>query len=181
MKSRIREATIEDVGALALAHVATWRETYRDLLPADYLAGLVAEGREPQWQRAVERATGHGCVFVAEDGGGALVGFASGGPHHGVLGYAGELYTLYLRQGWQGHGLGRRLFQKVAGRLHAQGFDSLALWVLATNERARAFYEAMGGHFVREQQIIFEGIPLHEAGYGWRDITTVGRGRQRGA
>jgi GNAT superfamily N-acetyltransferase len=171
----IRAATIEDVGALAVAHVETWRETYRGLLPDDYLAGLTPEEREPLWRRSVERATGTGCVFVAEDESGALVGFASGGPHHGTLGYTGELYTLYLRREWQGHGLGRGLFRVVVGRLREQGFGSLALWVLATNQRARDFYEAMGGRFEREQQIIFEGVALHEAGYGWRDIATVGR------
>jgi ribosomal protein S18 acetylase RimI-like enzyme len=173
--ARIREATSQDVAALARAHVDTWRETYRGLLPDAYLAGLEAASREPQWQRVVERPAGQGCVFVAEDEQGAIIGFASGGQHYGTLGYTGELYTLYLRQGWQGQGLGRALFQAVATRLHEQGRRSLALWVLATNRRARDFYEAMGGRFVREQSIVFEDVPLREAGYGWRDITTVGR------
>jgi ribosomal protein S18 acetylase RimI-like enzyme len=172
--ARIREATGQDVPALARAHVDTWRETYRGLLPDAYLAGLDAAGREPQWQRVVERPAGQGCVFVVEDAQGALVGFASGGQHHGTLGHAGELYTLYLRQAWQGQGLGRALFQAVATRLHEQGHHSLALWVLATNSRARDFYEALGGRFLREQAIVFEGVPLREAGYGWRDITAIG-------
>jgi GNAT superfamily N-acetyltransferase len=173
--ARIREALGRDAAALARAHVDTWRETYRGLLPDDYLAGLTPAGREPQWRRAVERPAGQRCVFVAEDGQGEIVGFASGGPHHGTLGYAGELYTLYLRQGWQGQGLGRGLFQAVAARLREQGMCSLALWVLATNRRARDFYEVMGGRFVREQAIVFEGVPLREAGYGWRDSATIGR------
>jgi ribosomal protein S18 acetylase RimI-like enzyme len=171
----IREATARDVPALARTHVDTWRETYRGLLPDAYLAGLDAAGREPQWQRAVARPAGQGCVFVVEDEQGGIAGFASGGPHHGTLGYTGELYTLYLRQAWQGHGLGRALFQAVATRLHEQGQRSLALWVLATNRRARDFYEALGGRFLREQAIVFEGVPLREAGYGWRDIAAIGR------
>lgn len=175
----IHEATLADVPVLAEAHVVTWRETYRGLLPDDYLDGLAAVEREPLWRRAIERTDAERCVFVATDSASTIVGFASGGPHLGTLGYAGEVYTLYLRREYQGRGLGRDLFRTVAGRLHAQGLTSLALWVLATNIGARGFYEALGGRFVREQAIVFDGVPLREAGYGWRGDPLAGALRRK--
>lgn len=175
MYATIREATPDDVAALAEAHVAAWCETYRGLLPDSYLDGLTPAGCEPQWRQLVGRPPAEGCVLIAEGAGGEIVGFASGGPHRGLLDHAGELYTLYLRRSAQGAGLGRVLFTAVATRLHEQGLDSLALWVLATNRQARGFYEAIGRRFLREQVLIFEGVPLREAGYGWRDSGAIGR------
>ncbi|HEY8598694.1 MAG TPA: GNAT family N-acetyltransferase [Thermomicrobiales bacterium] len=179
MQATIRAATPDDVTALAEAHVATWRETYRGLLPDHYLDGLTVAGCEPQWQRLLALPTAQRCVLIAEGSDGVIAGFASGGPHQGTLDYAGELYTLYLRQAYQGTGLGRALFAAIAARLREQGCPSLALWVLATNERARGFYAAQGGQLLREQAIVFDGIPLREAGYGWRDSDSIGRHRER--
>lgn len=175
MQATIRAATTDDVTVLAEAHVATWRETYRGLLPDHYLDGLTVEGREPQWQRLLALPTAQRCVLIAEGAKGEIAGFASGGRHQGTLDYTGELYTLYLRRAYQGAGLGRALFAATAARLREQGFSSLALWVLATNERARDFYTALGGQLLREQALVFDGIPLREAGYGWRDSDSIGR------
>lgn len=175
MLATIRTATPEDVTALAAAHVATWRETYQGLLPAPYLDGLTAAGSEPQWRRLLALPPAQHCVLIAEGQDGEIAGFASGGPHQGTLDYTGELYTLYLRQAYQGVGLGRALFVATAARLREQGYPSLALWVLATNERARSFYTAQGGQLLREQAIVFDGISLREAGYGWRDSSSIGQ------
>lgn len=174
MHATIREATPDDVAALAEAHVATWRETYRGLLPESYLDGLTPEGREPQWRRILDLPGEQRSVLVAEGPGGEIAGFASGGPHRGTAEWAGEIYTLYLRRNYQGRGLGRTLFTALVARLREQGVDSLILWVLATNERARGFYAAMGGQPLREQEIILDGLPLREIGYGWADIGAIG-------
>ncbi len=175
MQATIRAATPADVTALAEAHVATWRETYRGLLPDHYLDGMTVAGREPQWQRLLTLPTEQRCVLIAEGAEGVIAGFASGGLHQGTLDYAGELYTLYVRQTYQGAGIGRALFAVVAARLREQGCTSLALWVLATNERARGFYAKQGGQLLREQGIVFDGVPLREAGYGWRDSSSIER------
>ena len=175
MQATIREATPDDIPSLAEAHVATWRETYHGLLPAPYLDGLTAADREPQWQRRLTLPPTQRCVPIAEGETGRIVGLASGGPHQGTLDYAVESYTLYLRQAHQGAGLVRALFAAIARRLRKQGRSSLALWVLATNDRARSFYAAQGGHLPHEQAIVFEGIPLREAGYGWRGCGSIGR------
>ncbi len=175
MQATIRAATPDDVTALAEAHIATWRETYRGLLPDHYLAGLTVAGREPQWERLLTLPAEQRCILIAEGANGVIAGFASGGPHQGTLDYAGELYTLYLHRAYQGAGLGRALFAATAARLREQGCPSLALWVLATNARARGFYAAQGGRLLREQAIVFDRIPLREAGYGWRDSGSIGQ------
>ena len=177
MRARIRRATVADATAIAATHVATWRETYRGLLPDSYLDNLTPAGREPQWREILTLPDEERCVLVATGAAGAIVGFASGGPAHGSAGYAGEIYTLYVRRAYQGCGLGRSLFVALATHLRDHGNTSLILWVLATNRRARGFYEALGGQPLREQAIVFDDIPLREVGYGWRETDLIGRAR----
>lgn len=45
----VREAKLEDVGAIARVQVNTWRTTYRGIIPEDYLANLSYEKREKSW------------------------------------------------------------------------------------------------------------------------------------
>ena len=170
MRATIREATMTDAAALAEAHVATWRETYRGLLPDSYLDALTPSGRESIWRRILALPAEERSVLVIAGEGGEIAGFASGGPHREGAEWAGEVYTLYLRRAYQGRGLGRALFATLVARLRAQGVNSLILWVLATNERARGFYAALGGQPLREQEVVFDGLPLREVGYGWRDL-----------
>ena len=176
MRATIREATPADATAIAEAHVATWRETYRGLLPDSYLDNLTPARREPQWRRILALPDDERVVLVVSGDADAIVGFASGGPAHDRSEYAGEVYTLYLRRGYQGCGLGRALFIALATRLREQGITSAILWVLATNTRARGFYSALGSLPLREQAIIFDGLSLREVGYGWRETHLIGQG-----
>ena len=167
----IREATIDDAPAIAAVHVTAWRETYRGIVPDDFLDGLAVEPRERMWRdtlaRRAERA-----VYVAEGAGGRVIGFASGGPREAsdpaYASYTGELYAIYLLREAHGQGTGRELVHAVAGRLAEAGMRSLLIWVLAENPSCR-FYEALGGTLVGEQPITIGGQALVEVAYGWPD------------
>ncbi len=165
----VRAATVADAPVIAGIHVETWRTAYRGLVSGDYLASLSTEARERFWAGLLGRADGRDIAVVAEDEGGRVVGFASGGPERsGDPDYRGELYTLYVLQEHQGRGHGRRLLAAVAERLAEAGIHSLILWVLAEGP-ARPFYEALGGRRLRVQQIELGGATLDEVAYGWPD------------
>jgi ribosomal protein S18 acetylase RimI-like enzyme len=55
-----------------------------------------------------------------------------------------ELYAIYLDQAVVGRGIGRALLAQALADLRRRGYQSAMLWVLATNARARRFYEAAG-------------------------------------
>ncbi len=174
----VREATVDDVPAIARVHVDTWRATYRGIVPDDFLDGLTYEGRERQWTAALGPGS-RTRLFVGEDDAGRVVGFAACGPElGGDPDYRGELYALYIDAAAQGRGLGRQLVRAVAGRLADEGMTSLLLWVLAENP-SRGFYERLGGREVRTQPIAIGGATLEEVAYGWPD-TGVLRGRGGG-
>ena len=164
----VREAKCDDAPAIARVHVASWRTTYRGIVPDDVLDNLSVEARERQWRGHLYRADDDTFVYVALDGLGAVVGFAHGGPERtGDPEHGGELYAIYLLVSHQGRGLGRSLLAMVRARLQAQGLVGMLIWVAAANAPARRFYEAMGGRAVRRKSEAFYGVEVEEVGYGW--------------
>ncbi|MEU8638826.1 GNAT family N-acetyltransferase [Amycolatopsis sp. NPDC048633] len=125
----IRDAEVADAPAIGEVHVASWQAAYAGLMPDDFLAGLSAESRAESWARRIGAG---GPVLVAEEDG-VIAGFAAYGD--------GRLYALYLLPEYWGRGLGRALHDRVVDELSG---DSVVLWVLSTNERAKAFYVRQG-------------------------------------
>ena len=84
-------------------------------------------------------------TWVAEEDG-RTVGFAVTGPSEDADAErtTAEVYAIYLEPDRLGTGLGRGLFSHAIDDLRERGFDSVTLWVLETNERARRFYEIAG-------------------------------------
>ena len=109
---------------------------------------------------------------MAEDEG-EIVGFVSGGEQQeAVEGYDGELYAIYLLQSAQGKGVGRKLMECLANELHAMGYTSMVLWMLAGNDTG-GFYECMGGRVVAEGIYPFRKQELKKLAYGWPDIRAL--------
>ena len=113
-------------------------------------------------------------MLVAETEGCEIVGFAYGAPEReGNPLYRGELFAIYVLQGHQRRGVGRRLFSALARHFISQDIDSMLLWVLKDNHPARQFYELMGGEYVEQKTITIGGTDLIEVAYGWKDITEI--------
>jgi GNAT superfamily N-acetyltransferase len=173
---RIRMATVSDVTAITRVQVDSWRTTYKGIVPDDYLANLSYAHRTRLWHEVVT-ASGS-LVYVAEAADGNVVGFAAGGRERsGDPVYRGELYAIYLLEGWQRRGIGRRLIMAFVGGLIAAGFTSLLVWVLAENP-SRRFYEALGGQQVRQKLGTTGGVQLVEVAYGWLDVHTIIEGQE---
>jgi L-amino acid N-acyltransferase YncA len=166
----IRMAQWADAVAIAAVHVDSWRTTYAGILPDDYLANLSYERRERWWRDTLSTPSGTEFIYVVEDAGRNVIGFAAGGAERsGDAIYSGELYAIYLLDRHQRQGIGRRLTVAVVNRLLHEGFSSMLVWVFAANS-SRAFYEALGGQQVYEKSVTIGGVQLVEVAYGWRDI-----------
>src|SRR5256885_780919 len=94
------------------------------------------------------------CIFVAEDAGVGIVGFADGGPSRDRIGgLDGELYAIYLLERSQRRGVGRQLVGAVAARLLEAGLTAMSVWVLADNP-ACGFYDALGGRQIGAKAVV---------------------------
>lgn len=144
---RIREAIAADARAIAEVHVRSWRWAYRGLIPDDFLEKLSVDDREPGWRERLADPTPRSRCLVAEDSAGRVVGFAVFGPPTDAPASSegtAEVYAIYIEEAVAGTGVGRDLFAGATDVLRGSGFGSAFLWVLATNDRARRFYEKAG-------------------------------------
>ncbi|MGQ9598454.1 MAG: GNAT family N-acetyltransferase [Anaerolineae bacterium] len=165
----IRLANTDDAPAIARVHIDTWHTTYRGLVPAEFLAQLSYERSEQKWRELLSNPDQTPFVHVAEKEG-VIVGFASSGPEREQDPvYHGELYAIYVLDSHQRQGVGRNLVRATARQLWENSFSSMLVWVLAKNP-SRAFYERLGGRYLREKLITIGGVALPEVAYGWPDI-----------
>jgi ribosomal protein S18 acetylase RimI-like enzyme len=166
----IREATLKDASGIARVHVHAWRSTYRDIVPGQVLENLSKERNEQYWHDLLSDPENQTIVLVAEHPYAGVVGFASAGPERtGNFPYQAELYTIYMLKTYQGRGVGRNLLTGIAQKLLERDMSSMLVWVLRDN-LFRAFYEALGGQEIGEQEIKIGDANLIEVGYGWKDI-----------
>jgi len=149
----VRRARAADAEAIAMVHVRAWQEAFPGLVPQAYLDALSVEERTATWASTLAETDGPRLgTFVLEDDG-AVVGFVHLRPSRdddvvaGVgdgQGEVGEVVTLYLRASAWGGGGGRALLEGALDEFRRGGFAWATLWVLATNDRARRFYESCG-------------------------------------
>ncbi|GHG50269.1 N-acetyltransferase [Flavimobilis marinus] len=137
----IRTATVADAADIAQVHVASWREAYAGIVPADYLAALDAEERRALWERALARGEITTWLAVVDS---RTVGFATLGPRRDEDAEPGdlEIYAMYLDPEAWGRGVARDLMRHSLAEVPDGA--SLSLWVLGDNDRAQRFYRRHG-------------------------------------
>jgi ribosomal protein S18 acetylase RimI-like enzyme len=166
----LRLAAPADAARIAHVHRESWRTTYAGILPLDVIAAQAGRKSAAEWRRRLSEGPGRESTWIAERGG-ELVGFAScGAARHRLEGLEAEIYALYVLQRHQRRGVGRELVRACARHFVRQGEFGFYLWVLKAN-RARLFYEAIGGQEIGEKT---ERLGLHsyaEVAYAWHDLT----------
>ncbi len=178
----IRRAQLEDADAIAAVHVASWRESYIDLVPAEMLASLSVDDRAKRWRNILgehdpETRT---VAFVSCTPEGAIMGFGSCGlqrsPELVEAGFDGEFQAIYVLRAAQHRSVGRMLMAAMARSLVEDGLQGGALWVLEDNQPARGFYDVLGGMIVaRREDRRSESTVFIEVAYGWANLNGVAK------
>ena len=158
----IRRARTEDAAALSRVFDAAWREAYQGIIPALALERMIAR-RGPRWWLST---IGRGRPLVVLDVGDTVAGYVSYSRcRDRSLPANGEIDELYLAPEHQGLGFGTRLFQAVRNDLVDRGMKRVAVWSLSENDRARAFYERLGGRLIAEAADRAAGANLTKVAY----------------
>jgi ribosomal protein S18 acetylase RimI-like enzyme len=168
----VRRAKPADAARIAQVHYESWQTTYAGILPLDVIASQASRKSESVWRKRLALASAGEATFVAERGG-EIVGFANcGDARHRLEGLEAEIYALYVLQAHQRRGVGRELVRACARHFVLHGHFGFYLWVLKAN-RARLFYETLGGEEIGEKS---ERLGLHsfsEIAYGWHELTSL--------
>ena len=135
----VRKAQHEDARRIARIHRDSWRAAYAGILRRADLDRLTLGRLTPRW-----RASLRGVAVVEIDG--RVEGFVSIGPTRDPdrVGFAGEVFMLYVHPGAWGRGGGRALLAAAEATLARRGHRWLQIWVLAENTPAQAFYRRLG-------------------------------------
>jgi len=169
----VRAARPADAAAIAAVHRESWRTTYAGILPLDVIAAQAGRRTEAVWQRRLEATGPAQATFVAESDG-TVIGFANcGDARHQLEGIEAEIYALYVLQDHQRRGAGRALVSACARHFVRQAQFGFYLWVLKAN-RARLFYEAMGGAEMGEKvERVGRLHSFAQVAYGWHDLAAL--------
>lgn len=166
----IRKAILSDTKGIAKVHVESWKTTYANIVPDEYLNKLTYESREQIWINSIP----NGGVYVAENNEGEIIGFSSGGKERSgnYEGFDGELYAIYILKKYQGQGVGKALIQPIIEELLGMGLNTMLVLVLKDNASC-LFYEALGGKKMDEIEVEIAGKKLTEVVYGWANVKDV--------
>ncbi|WP_216827801.1 GNAT family N-acetyltransferase [Alkalihalobacterium elongatum] len=114
---------IKDIEVIADIHVASWKTTYKGIVPKDYLASLKVEDRQKMWTRVLSTDSHPTTVLVIEEDD-KIFGFAAVGKERTgkFKDIDGELYAIYLYENSQRKGGGKQLVGMAAEVLKEKGF-----------------------------------------------------------
>lgn len=168
---KIRQANMKDIEGIAKVHVDSWRTTYAEIIPVDFLNGLTYEARQDLWRKNLLQADNY--VLVAEDASGQIIGFADTSKRaSNEEENTTDLTSIYLSESTQGQGVGKLLLQRLFEYYEQQGYSKVYVDLLADN-KTRFFYEYYGAKFVKSIQISIGGKIVDEYVYVWTDISDV--------
>jgi ribosomal protein S18 acetylase RimI-like enzyme len=131
----IREATHDDITAIARVHVQADWETYSGLFGSKTYRIDLADS-EHRWRHALQR----GDTLLVAGEGSQIVG----------LGHAlkDEIRALYLLRSYQRRGIGRALLLSLLTRLNGRGVTEARFEVVGANLKAIRFYESLGARTI---------------------------------
>lgn len=161
---QIRAATLADRSAISAIHVASWRNTYRGMLPDAFLDGPVSDELYKVWSN--EPLSPDDVVLVAEDD--EIFGFIAIWCRPDPM-----IDNLHVLPGRRSKGAGRRLMQAAADALRKRGHNTAYLWVITENERAIRFYEELGGRRTATEEKDLFGYPVPTYKIEWRDLGVI--------
>lgn len=136
-----RKATLEDVKDISRIYALSWKAAYQGIVPQPYLDQLEEDFWVPAFQTWMENHTlSANLVF---DGSTPVGCAAYGQSRDEKWPDWGEIVSLYVLPDYWSKGYGRKLFESALCDLKNSGYQTIYLWVLKENERARKFYERM--------------------------------------
>ncbi|CEG58721.1 GNAT family N-acetyltransferase [Legionella fallonii] len=142
LTSNIRIATLHDAEAIALVHLRSWQEMYKEFIPESILMNLSLKERTQQWFDLIKQGV-NVLVFEIDN---QMVGFVSicAFRDNNADSVTGEISAIYIHPEYWRKGFGAQLCRIAISELESQGYKKVVLWVLEGNIQARKFYEALG-------------------------------------
>jgi ribosomal protein S18 acetylase RimI-like enzyme len=150
----VRNMNVDDAKEVARIHTDSWKETYKGIVPQDFLDSLDVNKRAENWARGIQEEPSLirlVAIFQNE-----VVGFVCGlnNRDNNNSSIQGELWAIYVDPRKCNRGIGKNLFSEFISKIKERNIHTIAVWVLEDNQNARKFYEKMGGKLAPYQKEI---------------------------
>ena len=161
-------ATAQDAESIARLQAQSWRNTYRGMLPDEYLDRHVVHDRLEYWPMRFTRFASDRTLVLKAVEAGTLLGFVcvllDEEPEWGA-----RLDNLHVSPEAKGTGIGYVLFNAAREWIAdvAPGM-AMHLWCVERNYVARRFYERQGGKIVETAtRPVAQDLSVPELRYWW--------------
>jgi ribosomal protein S18 acetylase RimI-like enzyme len=161
---KIRQATRSDLQDIATIHIESWKASYSDVLPAEFLAWQINRDFIRHW-REIE-IQNEDIVLVAEEN--SVVGFISVWCRPIPF-----IDNLHVRPSQRSKKIGSALMKAAAKELINQGHKTAYLWVFESNEKAIRFYERLGGLQKEQSMKTVFGYDVLSRKIEWADLSVI--------
>ena len=155
-----RKATVDDALSIAIVNVYTWRTQYTGLM-AEELIQYRIKNLEETYKNVKNKIETGIEYYVVEDKN-TVIGFCSfGRSKNERYKNSGELYALYILEGYKSKGIGKALFNIAKKELQQYKYDTMIVNCLKGNP-SLGFYIHMGGKVIEDNIIEKNGYKLKE-------------------
>ena len=164
-------ASAQDLEPIALLHARSWRNTYRGIVPDEFLDQVADSDRRKFWAARFAGTAADRRLLLQALSAGSLLGFVSvildAEPKWGA-----RLDSLHVSPDAKGSGIGRTLFEAAREWIaRASPGTAMHLWCVERNHIARRFYERQGGAIVETANRPFAGqASVLEVRYWWAPL-----------
>jgi ribosomal protein S18 acetylase RimI-like enzyme len=161
---KIRRATQSDLKGIATIHIESWKDSYSDVLPAEFLAEQIDRDLAQHWSEI--QIQNEDVVLVAEED--SLVGFVAVWCR--PIPFIDNLHVIPSHRSKK---LGVALIKAAAKELINKGHNAAYLWVFESNEKAISFYERLGGVQKEQARKTVFGYEVLSRKIEWDDLAVI--------
>ena len=161
---KIRHATQSDLQDIAAIHIESWKDSYSDVLPADFLIRQIDREFIQHWSEI--EIQNEDIVLVAEEN--SVIGFIAVWCR--PIPFIDNLHVIPSQRSKK---VGSALMRAVAKELINQGHKTAYLWVVESNEKAIRFYERLGGVQKEQARKAVFGYEVLSRKIEWEDLAVI--------
>ncbi len=168
----LRRACKQDCAGLARVQVESYRASYVDMFPPDFLENLTLAEQEQDWRDWLA-ANPTDVLLTAAAASGEVCGYVLARVQvDAPPDYSAEVLALHVSPAQRGRGIGRALLRGALIELQQRGCANVMLWTLEGNP-IRRWYERLGGQKIDCKTWDMDGWLIHEVAYDWDDLSAL--------
>ncbi|KAI8066738.1 GCN5-like N-acetyltransferase [Gongronella butleri] len=143
MPIQLRPATDSDHDLLVQIHVASWKVTYKGLVPDTFLDDEAHSELDARWKKKhpLQCARVRHTTIAYDEASGESVGFVYAEYEQEKEKDMVYVDHLHVLPNWQGHGIGKMLLKDACDWTRSLALPKIYLYVMEQNAQAIQFYE----------------------------------------